>query len=1188
MADLLGIEMRVNRLNGRNISMTATVDQNLSRALPQMLGDLGQQLARYQTVASAAAAITTPLLITKLAAMPGVLSAAAGTAGSLAAALAPGLAAGMGAVSAAAVTGGGALLGYGSALRQTWSYVGDFTQTMASQRSAVTSANKTLKDLPGILDSLPPGFVSAADKANAMAIAEQNAQYEAKRLATMFQIMTPRLVGLYKEVGEARLGMLRFGGSIMNSVAPALSELVASGRQFGSGFSAGANQMAASMTRTAVAAIKLGGSGQQLRSITTILNGMRAAGAPALSILTNALYLFLNVFQVAIPTGVRMVAMLAELVGAAQRWSASAAGQSQISAAWSRMVSVGRQLWTIARNVGSALWGVISALNASGVGQYLIAAAVRLSGEFQRLMAAGGQGRTAVTGFVRSLIPVLQAAGPLALDLVQGFFKLAGALLKVRMPGGGSAVVAVLNSMRSAVASLLPMLEHELKVILPLLPGLITQISEFAGIFLASTPELQLFIRGLTGVLGMFNALPDPLQMLIARVFAWGSAIGMLGGGAILGLIASMVRMRIIMSAISLATGRNVSTFAVLRNMLAPIGGLFTRLGGLLSSAGGWFVRIAGSVGGLAARLGPLALRLLPLLRVALVGLTGPVGIAVAVVSAAAFLIWKNWGWLVSQFQRLPGWIQTALMAVTFPIRMVGQLIRGIITGNWGPAIATARGMFNRLPGGAQQAVRIVGAALRLGGNVIRGIFTGNWAPAVASARQYWNLLPGGVRAAATTIGNVLRLAGGIIRGVFTGNWGPAIASARALWSRLPAGVRGPVALIGNILRTAGGIMRGIFTGNWGSAVAGARGLFNALPGRWQGAINRGVAVIRAVGGVLRAIFSGNWQGAINLALSIVGRLFPGIQSRVNRVRLLFNGMVAVVRQIFAGNFSGAMALALSIAGRLFPGVRARLSRIGGYVRAVIAAVRMAFSGNLSGAINLALMIFARLFPGVTQKLTRIAGWVSGWIGRIRGIFSGINLYQIGVNVIQGFLNGLNSMVNSVIAAARRIADSLPNWVKRRLGIASPSRVMRALGLNSGASYADAIASKVRAVKSAAQRLAVAARAGVAGDLPAPDLTQAPFSGGSLEHSYVVSGGVRQGRTLRVALGEELRAVRTTLEHEVSELREENRVAAWEAAQGVLQIAVGLQRSDLQKFLLSENLFDMVQEHQAHGGGRGG
>lgn len=58
----------------------------------------------------------------------------------------------------------------------------------------------------------------------------------------------------------------------------------------------------------------------------------------------------------------------------------------------------------------------------------------------------------------------------------------------------------------------------------------------------------------------------------------------------------------------------------------------------------------------------------------------------------------------------------------------------------------------------------------------------------------------------------------------------------------------------------------------------------------------------------------------------------------------------------------------------------------------------------------------------------------------------GIDLEQVGRDLIQGLIDGINGLINTVFTTLSRLADNIPQWIKDALGIHSPSRVMFSVG----------------------------------------------------------------------------------------------------------------------------------------------
>lgn len=1170
MSELLGIDMYARRLDGRTITMRANIDQSLASALPQMLGDTTQQIMRFQSVASALAAVSVPLMITKFAAMPAVLAGAATAAGGLVTQLVPGLVGALGSVTGALGLGAAALGGYGLAIARTWQFVGNFTQTLYDQYRAVDRAGSVATELKKSIEALPPGMISAAQESRLLAMAQQNVRQEQEKMVVMAGMVTPALQRLGNQVFDAQMQMLKLSGSIMNAVAPAMSYGITLFDRFGARIAAGATGMAADMTRVAISIMRTASRGQQLRSITTILSGIRAAGVPALSAVGNAAMAFLNVLQVIVPNSLKVLGAISRLAGAARSWTASAQGQATISRVWASMVVQGQKLWRIAQNLAVGLWGVIKALNASGVGQYLLSQMVLLSGQFANLMRDGGRAQAAISRFGGAVKPILGALGGLALAGAKAFLRLADEVVNMQNKATGNRVlVDIINAAKQAIGPLTDMLLRDFEAIAPLLPGLIKNLSEWAAIFVPATPEMILFIKALNGILGAFNQLDPNTRIMIARIFAWGSAINMLVGGALVSIIGSLGQYFLLMSIVGLVTGKNVGIVGALASAFSAV----------------------------AAALGISSLALFGWLAVA--------AIVVAAMAVAAYQIMKHWDDLKKFFTGLPKWLQQGLIAGLKAVPLVGPFLAWIIPvidrfrkylgiGSpsklfYGFGIAIVQGLINGikslmsnlygiLPAGIKRAIALVGNALRLGGNVIRGIFTGNWAPAIRSVRTYWNSLPSGVQAAARIIFAALRLAGNVIRGIFTGNWAPAIASARKLWTMLPSGVRGALTIIGNVLRLGGAIMRGIFSGQWGGAVRAAKALFDSLPAGIRTKLSVIGGILRTVGAVIMAVFRGNWGAAINGALSLFARLAPQTFAKLQLVVAVIRRVGSIVMAVFRGDWGSAVGLALSLFARFAPNVYRKILLVSNYVRVVGQIIRRIFQGDWNGAISLAVALFARLFPGVSKTLEKIGSTVRGWVDKIRSIFKGINLYDIGVSIIQGLINGLWSMAGALWNAVKSIVGGAEKAGRKEAKSKSPSRVWEDFGIDLWRGGIRGMLRGVIPMRRAAERLTASALAGARGASLAFGVEANARAG--LRGGYApANAGV--ARAMPPTMGGETGSLARALGAKIDELMDENRRLSREQAGAAAKIAFLAQRSDLGKYIQDLNLIEMGQTEMA-------
>lgn len=115
-------------------------------------------------------------------------------------------------------------------------------------------------------------------------------------------------------------------------------------------------------------------------------------------------------------------------------------------------------------------------------------------------------------------------------------------------------------------------------------------------------------------------------------------------------------------------------------------------------------------------------------------------------------------------------------------------------------------------------------------------------------------------------------------------------------------------------------------------------------------------------------------------------------------------------------------------------------------VTGVLDAVIKLIGGDFSGAWHAMQDVARAAMDGVQASLMNGLNLIKGLLGLF---------FDLGKDLVQGFINGIRSMAGALIAAiASTITDRLPGFVKNALGISSPSRVFAALGEDTMAGYA--------------------------------------------------------------------------------------------------------------------------------------
>ena len=116
-------------------------------------------------------------------------------------------------------------------------------------------------------------------------------------------------------------------------------------------------------------------------------------------------------------------------------------------------------------------------------------------------------------------------------------------------------------------------------------------------------------------------------------------------------------------------------------------------------------------------------------------------------------------------------------------------------------------------------------------------------------------------------------------------------------------------------------------------------------------------------------------------------------------------------------------------------------------------------------------LLFA-LANGFISSAPRLIGAIPGMVGQIMRGFTSVNWGSVGLNIITGIATGIAGAAGRLVSAAVNAATNALDWVKRRLGIHSPSRVFRdQVGEMIGEGMAVGIDESASKVRKAAGRL---------------------------------------------------------------------------------------------------------------------
>ncbi|TQS01375.1 phage tail tape measure protein [Paenibacillus ottowii] len=177
--------------------------------------------------------------------------------------------------------------------------------------------------------------------------------------------------------------------------------------------------------------------------------------------------------------------------------------------------------------------------------------------------------------------------------------------------------------------------------------------------------------------------------------------------------------------------------------------------------------------------------------------------------------------------------------------------------------------------------------------------------------------------------------------------------------------------------------------------------------------------------------------------------------------------------------------------------------------------VKTTTSNIFNGVKSFLSNVWNSILSTISTTVTNIWNKITGIWNQIISYLQGINLFEVGKNIIEGMINGIMSMANAVVDKVKGIGDSIQNSIKSALDIHSPSRVMMELGFFTGEGLA-------RGIEGTQDRVAAAATGMTDEIIPS---TNSPTNAPARKLAPArVGGGGSAGGAMNISVNIDLRA----------------------------------------------------------------
>ncbi|MEC2070344.1 phage tail protein [Alkalihalophilus marmarensis] len=330
--------------------------------------------------------------------------------------------------------------------------------------------------------------------------------------------------------------------------------------------------------------------------------------------------------------------------------------------------------------------------------------------------------------------------------------------------------------------------------------------------------------------------------------------------------------------------------------------------------------------------------------------------------------------------------------------------------------------------------------------NVFAALFQGDWKAlweAVKTlASNLWKNISNVIEAAMNFIKSVVDLVWNIIKDIINAVLNTILSIVTSIWNNIKSFIQTSVEAIRTNIQTVFNIIRDFFSTVW-----------NAIQAIFNNVINSIVTFVRNQFEAIR----NNIQSLLTATQSIISSIW-------NFIKGTFETVLSFLKSLVQGDFQG-----------MRDAINTQMQNARELITSIWNAIKTFFSSVLGELLSSVRSKFQDMISAVRERMNNVKSTIESIWNEALSFLKGINLFQVGVDIIQGLINGIGSMANAVWEKAKGIATGIGDSIKSALGVASPAKVTIAIGKWTGIGLENGLEATTKQVEKAANQLAMAA-----------------------------------------------------------------------------------------------------------------
>lgn len=180
----------------------------------------------------------------------------------------------------------------------------------------------------------------------------------------------------------------------------------------------------------------------------------------------------------------------------------------------------------------------------------------------------------------------------------------------------------------------------------------------------------------------------------------------------------------------------------------------------------------------------------------------------------------------------------------------------------------------------------------------------------------------------------------------------------------------------------------------------------------------------------------------LSAGIDMLTQIVDGVTSALPNIATAAAKAIETLIKTLVANFPTILSKGLELLGKLVAGIVQGLPKVVSAAADIISKLVKSIASNLPQLLKSGGEMLGKLLAGLIEKIPDLVAAVPKIFTAVKDAFAGTDWISLGKDIINGIIEGVKAMLDSLIAAVKNVASKAYETVKGFFQIGSPSKLM--------------------------------------------------------------------------------------------------------------------------------------------------